>query len=119
MLSKSLKSEHDKRIESILNRLKSISYNPENLELIADLDTILGQLGYTHKLLIESESQDVVVHINKFNLGYITMEALADQFVAWGEITPELKNHSKALYAYIQNNSCVFSMNIMQKLSKL
>lgn len=119
MLSKGTKSEEDKRIESIVAKLSSIGFVPEDANIINELDEELKKIGFNYQELLAITPEELPVHIRRFNFGWDHMEQLADILVQWSVKEPVLKPKAKAMYLYIQNESKAFSFQIMAKLAQL
>ncbi len=119
MLSKGTKSEEDKRIESIVTKLSSIGFVPEDASVVQELDEELRKIGLTYQDFLDMDVNEFPAHIHRFNFGWNHMEQLADILVQWGAKESSLKPKAKAMYQYIQNESKAFSFQIMAKLAQL
>lgn len=119
MLNKGIRSEEDRRIESIVIKLSSIGFVPDDLDIINEIDEQLKKVGLDYKQLIQYSTNELNQHLAKFNFEWNRMEQLADMFVTWGEQEPSFKIKAKALYQYIQDESKMFSFEIMSKIGKL
>lgn len=119
MLNKGVKSEEDRRIESIVVKLSSIGFIPDDLKVKEEIDVELGKMGLTYELLFAMESTELNAHLLKFNLAWDRMEQFADILVNWSKTEPSFKAKAKSLYAFIQNESKAFSFEIMTKISQL
>ncbi len=119
MLSKGTKSEEDKRIESIVTKLSSIGFVPEDASIVQELDGELKKIGLTYQELLTMNADELPTHIHRFNFGWNHMEQLADILVQWSVKEPVLQPKAKAIYQYVQNESRAFSFQIMAKLAKM
>jgi hypothetical protein len=119
MLNKGIKSEEDRRIESIVIKLSSIGFVPDDLNVINEIDEQFKKIGLTYEQLVQYSSNELNQHLTKFNFEWNRMEELADILVQWSEKEPSFKIKAKSLYQYIQDESKVFSFEIMSKIGKL
>lgn len=119
MLSKGTKSEEDKRIESIVTKLSSIGFVPEDANFLQGLDEELKKIGLNYQELLAISPEELPVHIRRFNFGWDHMEQLADILIQWSVKEPVLQPKAKAMYQFVQNESKAFSFQIMAKLAKL
>ncbi|AJH16584.1 hypothetical protein HX057_01855 [Myroides odoratimimus] len=119
MLNKGTKSEEERRIESIVQKLSSIGFTPEDKKFIEDLDVELQKIGLSYEQLLITEGKDLALHLHKFNFPWDKMEEFTDLLVKWSSQEPSLKAKAKAVYQYIQDESKAFSFNIMTKISRL
>lgn len=119
MLSKGTKSEEDRRIESIVQKLSSIGFIPEDKKVIEDLDSELQKIGLSYEHLLITEGKELGAHLHKFNFPWEKMEEFGDILVKWSGQEASLKSKAKAIYQYIQEESKAFSFNIMTKISRL
>ncbi|MBB1139842.1 hypothetical protein [Myroides sp. WP-1] len=119
MLNKGVKSEEDRRIESIVVKLSSIGFVPDELQVKEEIDAELGKMGLTYEILASMESTALHAHLLKFNFGWDRMEQFADVLVNWSKTEPQFKAKAKNLYTFIQNESKAFSFEIMGKIAQL
>lgn len=119
MLNKGVKSEEDRRIESIVVKLSSIGYIPDDLQIKETIDVELAKMGLTYDLLLAMEAEELNTHLLKFNFGWDRMEQFADLMVNWSKKETSFKAKAKSLYAFIQNESKAFSFEIMAKIGQL
>lgn len=119
MLNKGVKSEEDRRIESIVVKLSSIGFVPDDLQVKEAIDVELAKMGVTYALLLEMEAEELNAHLLKFNFGWDRMEQFADVLVSWSKEEVSFKAKAKSLYAFIQKESKAFSFEIMSKISQL
>lgn len=119
MLNKGTKSEEDRRIESIVQKLSSIGFIPEDKKCIEDLDTELQKVGLSYEQLLIIEGKELASHLHKFNFPWDKMEEFSDILVKWSSQEPSFKAKAKSIYQYVQDESKAFSFNIMTKISRL
>ena len=119
MLNKGVKSEEDRRIESIVVKLSSIGFVPDDLKVKEEIDAALAKIGLTYAILLEMESTDLNQQLLQFNFGWDRMEQFADVLVNWSKEEEQFKAKAKSLYAFIQKESKAFSFEIMAKIAQL
>ncbi|WP_121964324.1 hypothetical protein [Myroides sp. N17-2] len=119
MLNKGTKSEEDRRIESIVQKLSSMGFVPEDATFVESLDEELNKIGLTYQELLTISTDELPKHIQCFNFGWDHMEQFTDILVKWSTKEPSFKVKAKALYQFIQDESKAFSFNIMTKISSL
>jgi len=119
MLNKGTKSEEDRRIDSIVQKLSSIGFTPEDALFIESLDEELKKIGLNYQELLAISAEELPLHIRRFNFGWDHMEQFTDILVKWSATEPSFKVKAKALYQFIQNESKAFSFDIMTKISRL
>ncbi|MEC4112686.1 hypothetical protein [Myroides pelagicus] len=119
MLNKGVRSEEDRRIESIVLKLSSIGFVPEQEACLAVLDEELKKIGLSYEHLLITDGTVLAEHLYRFNFNWGYMEQFADILVKWSVSEPSFKDKAKALYAFIQNESKSFSFDIMTKISRL
>lgn len=114
-----MKSEEDKRIESIVLKLSSIGFVPEDQKVIEDLDQELKKIGLSYEQLLLTSGRDLGELLRRFNFNWEHIEQFADIMVQWSKQENELKLKAKGLYQFIQDESKMFSFDIMNKISHL
>lgn len=119
MLNKGTKSEEDRRIESMVQKLSSLGFAPEDATFIESLDEELKKIGLTYQELLTISAEELPKHIKRFNFGWDHMEEFTDILVKWSVKEPSFKVKAKALYQFIQDESKAFSFNIITKISRL
>lgn len=119
MLNKGVKSEEDRRIESIVLKLSSIGFVPEDKELIENIDQELKKVGLSYEHMLTLDGKALAEHLHRFNFNWEYMEQFGDLLTQWGGKEVELKAKAKAIYQYIQDESKAFSFNLMTKISQL
>lgn len=119
MLNKGVKSEEDRRIESIVVKLLSIGFVPDDLKVKEEIDAELAKMGLTYADLLEMEATALNAHLLQFNFGWDRMEQFADVLVNWSKQENQFKAKAKSLYTFIQNESKAFSFEIMAKIAQL
>ncbi|MHC5354912.1 hypothetical protein ACYSNX_12235 [Myroides sp. LJL115] len=118
MLNKSTKSEEQKRIEAIVEKLSSLGFEPESLTFKQQLNQVVAAIGLEYDMLYAMQPSVLVEHLHKFHFGWDQMEAFADILMQWQIQDNNFKDKAKYLYQYIQDNSKVFSFEIMTKLTR-
>ena len=119
MLNKGLKSEEDRRIEAIVEKLSAIGFVPDNEEAIASLNEELKGIGLAVVTLEGMSGEEIGVHLKRFNFSWEQMEAFGDLLATWSSTQVSFKFKAKELYEYIQRESKSFSFDRMQKISRL
>lgn len=119
MLNKGVKSEEDRRIESIVVKLSAIGFVPDDLKVKEEIDVELAKIGLTYEHLLTMDTTTLNEHLRKFNLGWDRMEQFADVLVQWAKKEDHFKAKAKSLYTFIQNESKAFSFEIMAKIAQL
>ncbi|WP_430614325.1 hypothetical protein [Flavobacterium sp. JP2137] len=118
MLNKGLRSEEDQRINSILQKLITLVFVPENG---SEFEAELNKIGMSLDDLSDFDTQTLNQHLLQFHFDWKHMEQFADALVVWSERDgySNLRQKAKALYQFIQTESKSFSFEIMDKLSRL
>ncbi|MEK6450862.1 MULTISPECIES: hypothetical protein [Myroides] len=119
MLNKGIKSEEDRRIESIVMKLSSIGFVPEDKKVMEDLDEELKKVGLSYEHMLTMADKELAQHLHRLNFAWDKMEQFADILVQWAKKEVALKPKAKAVYQYIQDESKMFSFDIMSKISQL
>ena len=119
MLNKGVRSEEDRRIESIVMKLSSIGFLPEDKEHQVLVDEELKKLGLSFEVLRVMPEEALCEHLVKVNFSWERMEEFADLLVQWSVKDIVFKSKGKMLYEFIQKASKSFSFERMQKISKL
>lgn len=120
MLNKGLKSEEEQRINSILERMTTIVFVPDNWNEMV-LEEELKKIGLTISDLQSKDSQHLHEHLINEQFPWNKMEQFADILVQWSEQPgyEVLKPKAKKIYEFIQNESKAFSFEIFNKINKL
>lgn len=118
MLNKSTKSEEQKRIEAIVEKLSSLGFEPESLAFKEQLNKVIGAIGLQYDMLYTMQPSLLVEHLQKFHFNWEQMEAFADILMQWQMEEMNFKDKAKFIYQFIQDNSKVFSFEIMTKLTR-
>jgi len=116
----SKKDETEQRLNSILQKLSGITFVPENWNE-AVFWTTLEESGLSKSDVLEKEEQLFFQQLIDLQFPWEHMEKLADILVALDTKQPNqlLKERAKNLYQFIQNESKMFSFEIMNKMEKL
>lgn len=120
MLSKGMQNEQDQRINSILEKLMTLTFVPDP-EGIQNIEVYLHKLGMSFQDLKEFSSEELNAHLRKFNFGWDHFERFADLLLVWSsnEGLIGFKEKAKGMYLYIQSESKSFSFEIMNKINQL
>ncbi len=116
----SKKNETEQRLNSILQKLSGITFVPENWNE-AVFWTTLEETGLSKSDVLEKEENLFFQQLIDLQFPWEHMEKLADILVALDAKQPNqiLKERAKNLYQFIQNESKMFSFEIMSKMTKL
>lgn len=116
----SKKDETEQRLNSILQKLSGITFVPENWNE-AVFWTTLEETGLSKSDVLEKEENLFFQQLIDLQFPWEHMEKLADILVALDAKQPNqlLKERAKNLYQFIQNESKMFSFEIMSKMTKL
>lgn len=116
----SKKDETEQRLNSILQKLSGITFVPENWNE-AVFWTTLEETGLSKSDVLEKEENLFFQQLINLQFPWEHMEKLADILVGLDTNQPNqlLKERAKHLYQFIQNESKVFSFEIMNKIGKL
>ena len=120
MLSKGMQNEQDQRINSILEKLTTLTFVP-NPEGIQNIEKYLHKVGMSFQDLQDFSSDELNAHLKKFNFGWDHFERFADLLLVWSsnEALLGFKEKAKEMYLYIQSESKSFSFEIMNKINQL
>lgn len=116
----SKKDETEQRIISVLQKLSGITFVPENWNESV-FWTTLGETGLSKNDVLEKEENLFFQQLIDLQFPWEQMEKLADILVSLDTKHPNqlLKERAKHLYQFIQNESKMFSFEIMNKIGKL
>ncbi len=116
----SKKNETEQRLNSILQKLSGITFVPENWNE-AVFWTTLEETGLSKSDVLEKEENLFFQQLIDLQFPWEHMEKLADILVALDakQSNQLLKERAKNLYQFIQNESKMFSFEIMSKMTKL
>ncbi len=114
MLNKSSKSEEERRIESIVAKLSGIGLVINDQQNMTQLNEVLSGIGLTYDNLVDMTPENLIAHLDRFHFNWEHMQQMADLLAGWA-----LPDKARALYTHIQQNSKVFSFEIMTKLTQL
>ncbi len=116
----SKKDETEQRLNSILQKLSGITFVPENWNEAVFWST-LEETGLSKSDVLEKEENLFFQQLINLQFPWEHMEKLADILVGLDTNQPNqlLKERAKHLYQFIQNESKVFSFEIMNKIGKL
>lgn len=116
----SKKDETEQRLNSILQKLSGITFVPENWNETV-FWTTLEETGLSKSDVLDNEENLFFQQLINLQFPWEHMEKLADILVGLDTNQPNqlLKERAKHLYQFIQNESKVFSFEIMNKIGKL
>jgi len=116
----SKKDETEQRLNSILQKLSGITFVPENWNE-AVFWTTLEETGLSKSDILEKEENLFFQQLIDLQFPWEYMEKLADILVGLDTKQPNqlIKERAKHLYQFIQNESKMFSFEIMNKIGKL
>jgi len=116
----SKKDEIQQRLNSILQKLSGITFVPENWKEDVFWTTI-EEAGLSKYDVLEQEESLFFQQLVDLQFPWEQMEKLADILVALDSHQPNqaIKERAKHLYQFIQDESKMFSFEIMNKMGKL
>lgn len=120
MLNKGLRDQESIRIDNILKQLMSIVFVPKfwNLENLNQIEEQLNGFGLTIETLVEIESNDLIVLLDRLHLDWNQKEQFADFLLIFSKENPfDLNEKALAIYNYIQSESKSFSFGIFNKIA--
>jgi len=120
MLTKGLRDEENERINNVLKQLTALTFVPEGWNH-ADADVLLQKLGLSIDALTKIDANELNYYLVRLHLDWANMEQFADVLVSLSSSAglDSLKPKAVALYNFIQQESKMFSFEIMGKVSKL
>jgi len=113
-LSMGMRDEQNERINTLLKKLISLVFIPEDW-ITPDTDAVLLQLGLSYDSLGEMSIDELNRHLVKMNFDWANMEQFADILATHGAF----KDKATGLYHYIQAESKMFSLDIFNKIAAL
>ena len=116
----SKKDETEQRLNSILQKLSGITFVPENWNETVFWST-LEETGLSKSDVLDKEENLFFQQLINLQFPWEHMEKLADILVSLDANQPNqlLNERAKHLYQFIQNESKVFSFEIMNKIGRL
>ena len=120
MLTKGLRDEENERINNVLKQLTALTFVPEGWNH-ADADVLLQKLGLSIDTLTKIDANELNYYLVRLHLDWANMEQFADVLVSLSASAglDSLKPKAVALYNFIQQESKMFSFEIMGKVSAL
>jgi len=120
MLTKGLRDEENERINNVLKQLTALTFVPEGWNN-ADADVLLQNLGLSSDTLIAISNDELTQYLERYHFDFANMELLADML---GQLSAKadfkvLRLKAIALYYFIQQESKMFSFEIMGKIGAL
>ena len=120
MLTKGLRDEENERINNVLKQLTALTFVPEdwNDEAIHEQ---LKKIGLPVETLVNIKPEDLNLYLHNYHFDWANMEQLADLLVTFSKKAgmEALKPKAIALYNFIQQESKMFSFEIMGKINVL
>ena len=120
MLTKGLRDEENERISNMLKQLNALTFVPEGWNS-DDVDALLGSVKLSLDTLTTITADELNQYLQRYNLDWPNMELFADvlaRLSAKAELAG-LRQKAVALYQFIQQESKLFSFEIMGKISTL
>ena len=120
MLNKGLRDQESIRIDNILKVLLSIVFVPKTLieEDKINIEMQLKDLGLNIQSLIDFNTTDLIVHLQRCHLDWNQLEQFADFLIKTSKENPfDFSEKAIAIYNYIQQESKTFSFEIFNKIA--
>jgi len=120
MLNKGLRDQESVRIDNILKVLLSIVFVPKTLieEDKINIEMQLKDLGLNIQSLIDFNTTDLIVHLQRCHLDWNQLEQFADFLIKISKENPfYFSEKAIAIYNYIQKESKTFSFEIFNKIA--
>ena len=120
MLTKGLRDEENERINNVLKQLTALTFVPEGWDN-ADADILLQKLGLSLDTLITISNDELNQYLERYHFDWANMELFADVLGGFSAKAglEGLKPKAIALYHFIQQESKMFSFEIMGKIGAL
>ena len=120
MLTKGLRDEENERISNMLKQLTALTFVPEGWNN-DDVDALLRSVKLSLDTLATISADELNRYLQRYNLDWANMELFADVLA---RLSPKaefegLRAKAAALYQFIQQESKIFSFEIMGKISAL
>ena len=115
----SKKDETEQRLNSILQKLSGITFVPENWNEAVFWTTL--EAGLSKSDVLDKEENLFFQQLIDLQFPWEHMEKLADILVGLDPKQPKqlIKERGKHLYQFIQNESKMFSFEIMNKIASI
>ena len=120
MLTKGLRDEENERINNVLKQLTALTFVPNNWNE-SNAAQLLQKLGLSLDVLVTMSTQELNEYLLKYHMDWANMELFADivaSLSAKAGLEP-LKEKAVALYNFIQQESKMFSFELMGKINAL
>jgi hypothetical protein len=120
MLTKGLRDEENERINDVLKQLMALTFVPEGRNN-ADADVLLQKIGLSLDALVTITNGELTQYLERYHFDFANMELFADvvaRFSAKAGLEV-LKPKAVAVYNFIQQESKMFSFEIMGKIAAL
>jgi|SRR5690606_2561828 hypothetical protein len=116
----SKKDETEQRLNAILQRLSGVTFVPESWNE-ALFWTTIEETGLSKNDVLDKDEHLFFQQLIDLQFPWEQMEKLADILVGLDSKQPNqlIKERAKHLYQFIQNESKMFSFEIMNKIGKL
>jgi hypothetical protein len=115
-----MRNEENERINSVLKQLTALTFVPEDWNE-AEIFSQLKKIGLPLETLVNIQSDDLNSYLRNYNFDWANMELFADLLVTFSAKAEyeSLKPKAVALYGFIQQESKMFSFEIMSKIAAL
>jgi len=115
-----MRNEENERINNVLKQLTALTFVPEDWN-DAEILTQLKKIGLPLETLVNIQSDDLNSYLRNYNFDWANMELFADLLVAFSAKAEyeSLKPKAAELYNFIQQESKMFSFEIMGKVNAL
>ena len=119
-VSLGLRDEDNERISNMLKQLNALTFVPEGWNN-DDVDALLRSVKLSLETLTTTSADELNQYLQRYNLDWPNMELFADVLarLSTKEEYARLRAKAVALYQFIQQESKLFSFEIMGKISKL
>lgn len=120
MLTKGLRDEENERINNVLKQLVALTFVPENWNEV-DAATQLQKLGLSLEVLKTISIQELTDYLLRYHMDWANMELFADVVASLSAKArlELLKEKAVGVYNFIQQESKMFSFEIMGKVNAL
>jgi len=120
MLNKGLRDQESMRIDNVLKTLLTIVFVPKTLieKDKINIEMQLKDLGLNIQSLIDFNTTDLIVHLQRCHLDWNQLEQFADFLIKTSKENPfDFSEKAIAIYNYIQQESKTFSFEIFNKIA--
>ena len=100
-----------------LKRLAGLDYVPYFGD--EPVNGLLSEIGLTFETLSDLNSEDLTLHLKKFDFDWENLELFADFLAKLSKTNPTFKEKATSIYNFIQSESKTFSYGIVTKIAQL